>query len=109
MDDVEKAVAKESIKFGVGVAAGAYSKHASSNGPLVGQVGSAIGATLATGGTIGAALSAGAGTITASAVAATAATSAAVIAAVPFVAAAAAIGGGIWGIIPLRQLGLAVV
>jgi hypothetical protein len=96
MTDVSKVVAKQAIGAGMGATVGAITKHAVTKGPMSAQVGSAIGATLATGGTVAAALGAGAGTVTAAATAATVATSAAVVAAAPFVAAAAAVGGGVW-------------
>ena len=84
---------------GIGAAIGALSKHAMTSGPMAGQVGSTIGATLATGGTVTAALAAGAVPVTA----AVAAGTAAAVAAAPFVLGAAAIGGVIWGISKLLE------
>lgn len=96
MADVPKSIATQAFGVGLGATAGVIAKQAITKGPMSARVGSAVGATLATGGTVGAALGAGVGAITAPAIAMTAATSAVVVAAAPFVAAGAAIVGGVW-------------
>jgi hypothetical protein len=87
------------VSVALGTVAGAVTKHASKTGPIGVRIGSAVGATLATGGTVGAAMSAGAAPVAA----AVAAGTAGVVAAAPFVIGAALIGGAIWGVSKLLE------
>ncbi len=87
-------VKEQAAAAGIGLALGAATKHVATRGPTAAQIGSAVGATLATGGGIGAAASAGVGVVGVKVAAVTALAEGAA----PLLAGAALVGGAVWGI-----------